>query len=145
MASRTTGRSGQKKTEDKPRAKNPVGDVVKWFYEEWIGVKPDRGVYARFMDKKNPRSLYHLMIEEPDEPGGDVVYTMEDVVELVKLLRSRGVSVTTLGVVTIPGLLFNFKNKDKLSSCERDFESIVEYLRAGQSESGGSFDAPPGW
>lgn len=138
----------QRKTDDRVqiRKENPVAVVVKWFYEEHLGVKPDRSIYARFMDKNNPRSLHDLMIKDEDDEFETAVYTPTQIINLVQYLEERGVDVDTLGVVTIPGLVYSFVNRNRLSDAKEKLENTVNYLLGGESNGNTTnFNELPGW
>lgn len=128
----------------KRNVKNPVADLVKWFYEEHLGVKPDRSCYSRQMNRKNPRALIHLMVEDPNDPYQPAVYTGGEIVNLIHYLTQNGVDVTTLGVVTIPELMFNFTNRFKSEQASKKLEETIEYLKRSGAD-GEEFEELPGW
>lgn len=123
---------------------NPVADVVKWFYEEHLGVKPDRSCYARQLNRKNPRALIHLMMEDPDDPYQPSVYSGGEIVNLIKYLEDNGVEVATLGVVTIPELMFHFMNRFKSQRSDDELKRVIEYLK-DNGDDGEEFEELPGW
>lgn len=128
-----------------PRKTDPVADFVKWFYEEHLGVKPDRSCYARQLNRKNPRALIHLMKEDPDDPYQPAIYSGGEIVGLVRYLTENGIDVTTIGVVTIPELMFHYTNRFKSDRSKQELERVVEYLRTNKDDNDGDFDELPGW
>ncbi len=135
-------------------SKPPVGAMVYWFYKEYLGVTPDRHVYSRFSNPKNEKSLVPILVpHKHQEEGGDEfeveAYSVLDCAELVYYLEDEGVTVDTLGIITIPGLMFAYVNRNKLESAKRQLESTIRFLKGdndngnGQGERG--FDAPSGW
>ena len=136
-----------------PNTNKPaIGAMVFWFYNDYLGVKPDRHMYSRFSSPKNEKSLVpilapHKHIEDGEEYEVEA-YSVLDCAELVYYLEDEGVTVDTLGIITIPGLMFAYVNRKKLESAKRQLESTISFLRGdknGNGKNGGEFDAPSGW
>jgi hypothetical protein len=125
--------------------KNRTSSVVYWFYKQYFGVAPDASIYARYQNKKNPKSLVFLL--ERDKDTESTIYEPEDVASLIYYLEDCGVNITNLNVVTIPGLMFNFMNRKRSDAAAQELQSTVDYLTGNNAigESKQEFKAPSGW
>jgi len=121
---------------------NPTIAVVKWFYNDYLGMKADASHYARHQNKKNPRALCKLFEYNPELDNA--VYKPTTIAELIYYLEDNGVEVRDLGVVTISGLLFSFVNRRSSDLAKRELENTIAYLQ-GNSDDKQEFNAPSGW
>lgn len=124
--------------------KNKTSSVVFWFYQQFLNVKPDASIYARYQNKKNPKSLVYLL--EPDADGMNAIYTVSDIAELIYYLEDCGVTITTLNVVTIPGLMFNYMHRKQSETAANELARTVDYLKGSTVDAvEKQFSAPSGW
>lgn len=134
----------QRTLPQKLKGKTDVGVYVHWFYNTFLGFPPDASMYAKHSSKKNPRALVHLFVAQDADVA---TYTLEEVGELAWYLHDNGVSLDDVFIVTIPGLMYNFKYRDKSESCARELSRSVEYLRGRQGSdfSKVTFNQLEGW
>jgi hypothetical protein len=118
------------------KTQNPTSAVVYWFYTTFFGRKPDSTMYARHMNRKNPRALVHMVSPDSDEMQA---YSASEIGELVWYLVDNGVAISDLGVVAIPGLAYNFTNRKINEACAAELERTVLWLKglSGKSNSTG--------
>lgn len=121
----------------------PTRSFVLWFYKDFLGYLPDATVYARHMNRKNPKALIHLFEPEFDDA---YAYTPADAAELVYYLEDNNVGVDNPGIVGFPGLLAAFRNKRINEKARKEFDSMMDYLKRERNDSAEeSFVAPEGW
>ena len=123
-------------------SKNPTASVVCWFYMHRYGRKPDQSIYGRHMSKKNPKSLYHLLVENPEYPVE--VYKPSEIGRMILYLENNGVKVDDISIATLPGLMFAFENDN-----QAELQRIVTYLKGDKVDyrkpQEKEFTAPEGW
>jgi hypothetical protein len=129
-------------------SKNPVADLVYWFYQYKWGVKPDSSMYARHSNKKNPKALCHLMVANKEYDAE--VYTAQQLAELVYYLEDRDVTVDDLSIVTISGLAASFINRDRSPAAKSELERVIVYLKGNnknndEQQQDSRIRTPRGW
>lgn len=112
------------------KSKNQTVALIYWFYTEIMGKKPDASLYARHMNRKNPKALIHLLAPESDVVAS---YTATELGELVYYLIDNGINVTDISIVTISGLAYNYVSRKQNGSFQAELDRTVEWLRKTKS------------